>query len=124
MSQISSMSEDITPEPLTLTVQQYDNPSFNLTIDQSDAPVNLANYHAVQIVLKANVGDADNAMTSLTLSTLTSGITITNAALGQCAVTFPAFTSNSEYTYWRADLLDSSGNIFTVLYGAFNIEPN
>lgn len=70
--------------------------------------------------LKSAATVADDTGLSYTID---SGISVINPSLGQLEWDIPhADLATAAIMWWRLDLMDGSGNIFTSMYGPFTIK--
>jgi hypothetical protein len=109
-----------TMQPVNLTLAEFNDETLNVAITANSVAYNLTGV-TVQALFKVNAGDLDSAGTTLTLSTATSGVTITNAAGGLATVTIPKSNlQNTNFTFWRLDVI-VGGLTNTVFYGTVTI---
>lgn len=112
---------------LNLKMVRGDTYQFDATIMLDGVPVDLTG-GTVRMTAKWAVSQADNAAV-FQLSSATSGITITDAVNGEISVTItPSNTSSLpakkvELPY-DIQFVDSTSNVFTVLYGTLTIVPD
>lgn len=111
-----------------LYIVRGNNKNFDVTITAQDgAPVNITG-GTVRMTVKYDVGDAD-ASAVFSLSSSTTGITLTDPANGVATVNIPASaTSALPYSNVRLvydiQLTTSTPEVFTVLRGYFIVAPN
>jgi hypothetical protein len=91
------------------------------------APANITGFK-LWFTAKNNLQDADTQAVSQ-LSTTTSGITITTPTVGQYSVAMPAlataaFPDGPVALFYDVQLMDGSGNIYTIDGGTLTVSPD
>lgn len=103
--------------PLT-AIQNNDNNYF-LDVMFNGEPLNLTGYtpHAY---IKASQTTSDGSATTYNIG---SGLAWVNQNLGKLKFTIPHTATGTAGTmWWRLDIVDGSGNVYTVFYGPLTIK--
>lgn len=111
---------------VNLTVKRGDTSSFSLAVTQSGAVYNLTGA-SIRFTAKWNYTDADGS--AVFTRTIGSGITIVSAPNGTATITFSAANTSSlpaypVSLYYDVQVTDGSSNIFTVVDGILNVNPD
>jgi hypothetical protein len=109
----------VLPVQSNITGQIVNNDVYsNFAITYAGAPLNLTNY-TVKVILKGTRNNTDASGVTFTAGT---GITITNAAGGLFTLAVPhADLPLPNMMWYRVDLIDLTSEVFTPLYGNFQV---
>lgn len=103
--------------------------SYEMTFevkDRNEVVINMTGY-TVWMTAKNYISDVD--LSAVFQKTLSSGITLTNATLGQVRVVLsPTDTSSlgdvTSYLHYDIQMKNGSGQIFTIIKGVITVTPD
>lgn len=102
-----------------LAAIQNNDANFYVNITLNGTALDLTSY-TPKVVLKATQQSADVSGTTFTIG---SGLTWVAQKLGKLKLTIPhASLATAGTLWWRLDLVDGNGAIFTALYGPVTVK--
>lgn len=102
-----------------LSALQNNDANFYITVTLNNETLNLTNF-VPKVYQKATQNTPDG---SATVYQVGSGLTWITQTLGKLKLTLPhANLTTAGAQWWRLDLTDTSGNVFTALYGPLTIK--
>lgn len=114
--------DEWTMTPINITLAEFNDEQLAVTVTQSSAPLDLTTATSVDAFFKTAAGVSDTDGSTIKLSSLTSGVTVTDAGAGDVMVDIPADDlANAGIGFWRLDVVDVDGNRNTAIYGTVTI---
>lgn len=102
-----------------LSANQNNDNNYYLDVTFNGAPLPLTGY-TVHAYIKASQTTPDG---SATIYNIGSGLSWVNQALGKLKFTIPhTATTTAGVQWWRLDIVDGNGNVFTVFFGPLTIK--
>lgn len=98
---------------------QNNDTAYYFDVTFNGKPLNLTAY-TVKAYQKASASAADGTGITYLVG---SGLTVTNAALGQVKFVIPHANVPTQGTYWwRLDIIDTNSAVYTVFYGTLTVK--
>lgn len=120
---LSGSVQEWTMQVQNLSLAEFNDETIDLTITANGVAMNLTGYTVnVYLKTKAGVSDTDPSTLKLSSAGTNPAVVITSATTGAVQVSIPnADLASTGSTFWRCEVVDSTGKQNTVFYGAVAI---